>query len=99
MKLPRFDKLPAVAQHVVVAFLGAFGFAIVDAITKAGGVTGIDWAHKLIDAFNAGAVAAGGVVMLFWITPLTRQYGLSKVSNDGASVADVVTDPVTPPQN
>lgn len=99
MKLPRFDKLSPAVQHIVVAFAGAFGFVVVDSIIKANGVTGIDWAHKLVDAFNAGAVSAAGVVMLFWITPITHQYGLSKVSNDGATVTDVATNPnaVTPP--
>lgn len=99
MKKFSFDKLPSIVQHIVIAFAGAAGFVIVDAISKAGGVIGLNWGHVLISALNAGSVSAAGIAGLLWITPLTHQYGFnaSPLSNDGDSVADVATDPVTPP--
>lgn len=68
------DKIPAEARHILIMLLAAI----------------LGWASDNI--LNLGlpplvASLAGVVVgtLVLWVTPLTRQYGIGKDTNDGIS--------------
>jgi hypothetical protein len=76
------DKLPYPLRHAVYSFLTGAGFAVVSAVTKANGVTAVDWKSTSIAALNAGAVSAVAVVGTLWLTPLSRKYGVGSKNAD-----------------
>jgi hypothetical protein len=68
------DKIPAEARHILIMLLAAV----------------LGWASDNI--LNLGlpplvASLAGVVVgtLILWVTPMTRQYGIGKDTNDGIS--------------
>jgi hypothetical protein len=71
-----FDKLPSSVKHVIIAFASAFGYELINAVNSAGGVTGLHWWTVLTNAINAGAVSAAGIAVVFWLTPITHEYGV-----------------------
>ena len=70
------DKLPAPVRHGLMVFFGAASSKVIAAITTANGVTGVDWRTVLEDALNVGATATVSVLLVMYITPLTKQYGV-----------------------
>ena len=82
------DRLPATVRHGILVFIGSFATVVLGAIASAHGVTGIDWASVLIDAVNAGVVAALAAVGLAAGTSLTTQYGVGSAAPAPDSAVD-----------
>ena len=76
------DKLPYPLRHAIYSFLTGAGFVIVSAVTKANGVTAVDWTSTGIAALNAGSVAAVAVVGTLWLTPISHKYGVGSKKTD-----------------
>jgi len=70
--------LPAPVRHVAGAFIGAFFGFLALAVVTSGGVTSIDWLPTLRDALDNAAVSAVGILLTFYLTPLTKSYGVGK---------------------
>ncbi len=74
------ESWPAPIRHLLAAFLGVFVTVLGAAVVSAGGVTGVDWGPTVVGALDEAAVAAVGVLLALYITPLTDAYGVGKVS-------------------
>jgi hypothetical protein len=72
------DKLPAMARHLLIVFAGSFLGFVAQVIVKAQGITAVAWSHELILALNTSVVATVTIGVALYLTPLTKQYGLSK---------------------
>lgn len=74
------DNLPPWTRHlIIVAFASFVGF-VGEAILASGGVSALDWAKTLTSAVDSTAVATITVMLIMYVTPLTRQYGLGSAS-------------------
>lgn len=73
------ERLPAPVRHAAAAFLGVYVTTIAAAIIASNGVTDVPWSGTLLDGLNKAAVAAAGVVVTLYATPLTDAYGVGKV--------------------
>lgn len=72
------DRLPAWARHIAIVFGAVFGGSVANAIVTGGGVTSLDWITTLRTAVDLGAVSTATAVLVLWLTPLTRQYGIGE---------------------
>lgn len=93
--------LPAPVRHFAAIFVGTAAAFFVGKIVQAGTIYNFDYANTLLQAVDAGVLAALSALLVLYITPLTNAYGVGKtdpeVDDTPASMTDntnLLPDPV-----
>lgn len=74
------DKLPVKLRNAVqdgaTVFLGAYLAFFLKAVLVSGGVTGLDYSVVPVESLDGAAVATAGYLLVAYITPLTKRFGV-----------------------
>ena len=80
------DKFPPPVRHAVLLWGSVFGLYVAQAVSAAGGVSGVDWHTVTVGAVNGACAAVAGIGILT-LTPLTAQYGVGATTIPAAQAA------------
>ncbi len=84
--------LPAPVRHFAAIFVGTAAAFFVGKIVQAGTIYNFDYANTLLQAVDAGVLAAMSALLVLYITPLTNAYGVSKTDPEVDDTPASMTD-------
>ncbi len=73
-----YNGIHAPIRHGLAILIGTFLGIFFTAIISNGGVTTLDFGATFISAIDDAVVAAVSSVLILYVTPLTKSYGIGK---------------------
>lgn len=73
-----YNNIPAPVRHGLAIFIGTFLGIFFTAIIANGGVTTLDFGSTFVSAIDDAVVSAVGSLLVLYVTPLTKSYGIGK---------------------